>query len=146
VLRETKMKELGAPTVLRQVEIEIGNGRKQKMNEKGRYLVPHALEYEKTIAKKDQTIKDSLFGVFFEAINDLDAFYKGMQKRDPTINPFKNEEIDQSWKKFTMGLENNDKMDVVESLLEILRFVFGNLLWTDFPRLSDDPLRDVLEA
>jgi len=87
-----------------------------------------------------------LFGVFFEAINDLDAFYKGMQKRDPTINPFKNEEIDQSWKKFTMGLENNDKMDVVESLLEILRFVFGNLLWTDFPRLSDDPLRDVLEA
>jgi len=144
VLREEKMEQLKAPTILKQVEIEIGNGRKKGLNGTGRYLVSYAMEYEKTIARKDRIIKNSLFGVLFDTINDLDAFYKGMQVENPVIDPFEYPEINLFWKKFREGMESNDKNVAMEALLEILRFVFGDLLWTDFPKLSSSPLKDIL--
>lgn len=144
VLREKKMRQLKAPIVLRQVEIEIGNGRKRKLNNTGRYLISYALKYEKAITKKDRIIQNSLFGVLFEAINDLDAFYKDIQKEDLVIDPFEYPEINLFWKKFREGMESNNKNVAMEALLEILRFVFGDLLWTNFPNLSNSPLEDIL--
>jgi len=140
------LKEVGASSSFVKEREKITVGIKEKLNNVGNLLIPHALEYEKSRGIRAAMISITSLGSLLDGVRNLDAFYKGAGPDGHFIKtPFWKKELDDLWKKFRDGLEEGDKSVVTGALEEILGLISQDLLWTKLPEIPDFNPEDVFK-
>jgi len=140
ILKELELKDAGAASSHIKSQNREREEIRNKLNDIGQSLFAYALEHEVLRRERATMISLSLFGLLSDAIQNLDALHKGMLMNDESVkSPFQEEELNEFWMKFRSGLGNNTE-GAIQALVEILRFVSGDLLWAKFPEIPDfDP-------